>query len=283
MRSATERSLSASKRPGMSDADWEPLSPAQLCRNPGELVDLGKCAVPSVALPVPMASPAVPAAPVVDPVAAAALLALQQQLAASQPGSSWVAQSLQRERRAQHKRASVGKTAELAATLVQAAPPTAPVPEIEYAPGADGRDPREEQDWFVALPAAERDRLHAAWAQKRQQEVSATVVQRRNRNRRFFASIACFAMTLVLGTGALWHATAGAAIVCGIWWRHAGADRFLDPVRALACFGGLQCLAMVVAQRVNQQLFMDAILLTSFAAIVGFEGEIRRSGGFDAH
>ena len=266
----------------MSDADWEPLPKEQLCANPGEFVVLGKRPVAPVApspaaatTPAPLTAPAA-----VDPVAERALQDLQQKLAVSQPASSWVAHSLQRERRQQQKRANASKSDELAATVVQATPA---LPEVEYAPGADGRDPREEEPWFLELPAAERLRLREAWLQKRLQVVNASAVQTRNGNRRFWAAILCFAATLVLGTGVLWHATLGAGIVCGIWWRHASADRFQDPVRALVCFGGLQALAMVVAQRVNQQLFMDAILLIAFAAIVGFDGEIRRTGGFDAH
>lgn len=269
----------------MAEADWEPLPQERVCANPGEFVELGKRPAPAMPQPpqpepVPVALRVAKVEPVLDPAAQQALQALQQQLAASQPASSWVAQALRRERRTERQRARVSQTAELAATMVQG---TAPVPEIEYAPGADGRDPREEQEWFLALPEAERHRLQAAWAQKRTVEQNETALQRRNRNRRFWASMICFAATLVMGTGQFWHATVGAGIVCGIWWRHAGPCRFMDPLRALLCLGVMQGLAMAVARSMNQQLFMDAVLITSLAALVGFEGEIRRSGGFDAH
>lgn len=273
----------------MSEGDWDPLPPEQLCRNPGEFVTLGKRSAPPVATPAPTQAqapsppPAAPPPPPDDPAATAALQALHQKLASSPPPSSWVAQSLQRERRAQVRRANAGKAGQLAATLVQAEPAAPPAPQVEYALGLEGRDAREEEPWFLALPEAERVRLHDVWAQKRMQEAGASVVQRRNRNRRMQAAIACFGLVLLLGTGALWHATVGAGIVCGIWWRHAGADRFLDPIRALVCFGGMQGLAMAVARSPNPQLFLDAILLIAFAALVGFEGEIRRTGGFDAH
>ncbi len=76
-------------------------------------------------------------------------------------------------------------------------------------------------------------------------------------------------------------ATMGAGVVCGIWWRHALADRFLDPMRAGLCMLVLQGLAMVVNGAPSPQLFFDAPLLVSFAALVGFDGEMRRTGGFD--
>ena len=37
--------------------------------------------------------------------------------------------------------------------------------DVEYAPGVDGRDEREESEWFRGLPDDEQERLHAAWAQ----------------------------------------------------------------------------------------------------------------------
>jgi hypothetical protein len=103
----------------------------------------------------------------------------------------------------------------------------------------------------------------------------------RNGNERLVAGILVFVAVMLLGTRVNWHATLGAGVVCGIWWRHARADRFLDPLRAFACMAVLQTLAMLVNGAPSPQLFFDAPLLVAFAALVGFDGEMRRTGGFD--
>ncbi|HEU4419454.1 MAG TPA: hypothetical protein VFT55_10985, partial [Planctomycetota bacterium] len=138
-----------------------------------------------------------------------------------------------------------------------------------------------EEAWYKALPAAEQQRLQSTWAQKRQLDVSHGARQRRYRNRRFFAALIAFAAVLITGTGIQWAATVGAGICCGIWWRHSVPDRFLDPLRAFGCFFGMHSIAMAAHGAFVTLLFMDAILLIGFGTIVGFDGEIRRTGRFD--
>jgi len=172
-------------------------------------------------------------------------------------------------------------------TAPQAAAPTAPVV------GAGDRtaeltgelavehDEREDSEWFRQLPATEQQRLHKVWAEKRASAARAASNVRRNGNERLVAGLLVFVAVMLLGTRVNWHATLGAGIVCGIWWRHARADRFLDPLRAFVAMAVLQVLAMLVNGYPSPQLFMDAPLLIAFAALVGFDGEMRRTGGFD--
>jgi hypothetical protein len=108
------------------------------------------------------------------------------------------------------------------------------------------------------------------------------VGQRRVANRRMVACLVAFALVVVLGSHMFWHATIGAGVVCAIWWRYAPPDRFMDPVRAIVCQFGLHGVAMFAQGATNPAMFMDAVLLVAFAGIVGFDGEIRRTGGFDA-
>ncbi len=272
----------------MTDDDWAPLPAEELCQRPGEHVELPRRAVaPSAPMP--------PAAPVPPPLTPAqqreaerALAALQAKLAHAAPATSFVAEVQHREQRAARKQLAAHR-ADLEATLVTAAAPVAPAapaapepaaPKVEYDPGRDGRDEREESEWYRGLPPAEQQRLRAVWAGKRALAATATSIQRRLGNRRLVAALVVFAAVFALGSHVLWHATLGAGVVCGLWWRHSAADRFLDPVRAVACFFALQSLAMVAADVANPALFMDSVFVVAFAALVGFDGEIRRTGGF---
>jgi hypothetical protein len=257
----------------MTDDDWAPLPAERLCERPGDVVDLA----PRTPKPSPP-PPAPPPPP--DPAAERALAALQQRLARQQPGNSFIAQSRHDEQRAARRMKAAGD-ARLASTLAHG--DGAPVlPTVEYAAGADGRDAREESDWFRSLPADEQARLHEAWAQKRTRADDSAAGQRRTRRQRFVAAQIVFVAAIFLGTGAFWHATVAAGIVCGIWWRHASPDRFLDPLRALACMYGLHAVAMLAQQRFVTGMFWDSIFVVALAALVGFDGECRRTGGFDA-
>jgi hypothetical protein len=255
----------------MTDEDWLPLSEADLCHRPGEAADVKKREI------VPPAPPAPPAGP--DPAAEKALAELKSKLAQAAPATSLIAEAQHREQRVERKQKAAAAP-QLAATVVQGQDPFA-VPVVEYAVGLDGRDEREESEWFRALPAKEQERLHREWAAKRLHEVGARAGHRANANRRFVAALVVFAATIVLGTGVYWHATLGAGIVCGLWWRHARPCRFLDPLRAAGCLFAMQSVAMLAHGRASATMFMDSVLLVAFAAVVGVDGEIRRSGGFD--
>jgi hypothetical protein len=272
----------------MTDDDWAPLPPGELCLQPGEQADVPRRAVPPP-VPEPVATaapPPPPRSPEEERAAELALRALQAKLAQAGPAHTFVAEFHHREQKVARRQHATHQP-ELAATLVSAPAPAGPAitaeaaaPVVEYDPGRDGRDEREESEWYRGLPQAEQERLRAAWAGKRALTGAATSIERRLGNRRLVAALVVFAAVWGLGTHALWHATLGAAIVCGLWWRHSSADRFLDPLRAGACFFAMQSLAMVVNDAPHPGLFMDAVFVVAFATLVGFDGEIRRSGGF---
>jgi hypothetical protein len=263
----------------MTDDDWAPLPEQQLCNRPGEGVDVAKRVIAVPPSPVPPAPVAAPRTAADEAVAERAIAALKAKIAAAPPAKSLVAEAQHREQRATRKHRAAASS-ELAALHVQGEDPTAK-PVVEYAADADGRDEREESEWYRALPAKEQERLHGAWAGKREHAASSATGQRRIGNRRFVAALAVFAAALVLGTGAMWHATVGAAIACGFWWRHTRADRFNDPLRAVGCMFVMHAVAMLAHRTPNQVLWMDCIFVVAFAALVGFDGEMRRSGGFD--
>lgn len=165
-----------------------------------------------------------------------------------------------------------------------APPPTATgASPVEY--GDDEVDPEAvaaTADWFLRLPAAEQQRLRAHWQQKRARGGARHAQHARLANRRFLAAVACSVATIFAGTGHLWHATLGAGVCCGIWWRHARPDRFLDPFGAMACFFAMHVLAIYATAAEPHPIgWVDLCVLGSCAAVVGFDGEIRRTGGFD--
>lgn len=267
--------------------------------------------------PTPPAAspPAVPAkvakaAEPEDPAVLQALAALRAKIAAAPAPTSMVAEVEERHRRERLRqlRRRQQPAADLQAAVVRApvvdsapmaeappavttpaavtlgATPAAPAPVAAAPAGApipDDSDPREDEPWFHELPDVEQQRLRRVWAEKRAAVARTASNVARNGNERLLAGVLVFVAVMLLGTRLNWHATLGAGIVCGIWWRHARADRFLDPLRAFLCLAVLQGLAMLVSGSPSPQLFMDAPLLVAFAALVGFDGEMRRTGGFD--
>lgn len=259
----------------------------------------------------PAALPEPPATPPDDPAVLRALAALRAKLHAAPPPQSFVAAMQERERREERRRrrgrrvpanpepepraSEPHEVGALAAVRPAAGPAPGPIAIAtaeaalaetrDKAPEGDraalDHDPREASDWFRALPETERQRLHKVWAEKRANAARAVANLAQNGNQRLVAAVVVFVAVLLLGTRVNWHATLGAGIVCGIWWRHARADRFLDPLRAGLCMLVLQGLAMVVNGVPSPQLFLDAPLLVAFSALVGFDGEMRRTGGFD--
>ncbi|MBL8724164.1 MAG: hypothetical protein JNK49_08960 [Planctomycetes bacterium] len=269
----------------MADTDdWQPLAPDQLAAHPGEFASVAPrdlraeatgdplAAVPPKAVPAAAAAPRDPAA---EAAAEAALAALRAKLQAAPPPRSLLA-----EVRPKRRRASRVAAEPPAAAVVDAAPPALA---IEYAAGADGRDPREEEGWFLALPAAEQARLRGQWGLKRELLVTDGGKQARIRRRRFGAAMVVFAGLWLLGTGAMWHVTLGAGVVTGICWGRLWPNRLRDPVVAFGCYVGVLLVAMAAnaIDRLPPAMVLDSMVLVALATLVGFDGEIRRNGGFD--
>lgn len=277
----------------MSDpSDWEPLPEAQRAAHPGEFVDLARrpVAAPAAVVPAPVPAPLPPPPKAPDPAAEQALAALKSKLAQAPRGRSLVAELCRREAKAARKQRAAGSAA-LAACGPVAVPPAGPAPAttsappltVDFVPGIDGRDEREDEPWFQQLPAAEQDRLRKAWALRREQVVEDRPGQRRGRNRRFVAALLVFTGVWAAGTGAWWHATLGAGIVCGLCWRNVAPCRYRDPMIALCCLLVAFLVAWIASasDTMPPGSIFDAVLVVAFAALVGFDGEIRQTGGFD--
>ncbi|MBX3463037.1 MAG: hypothetical protein KF830_07690 [Planctomycetes bacterium] len=266
----------------MVDADWEPLPEAERGLHPGEL---GPAATPR---PTPgLVRP--PAAAPPDAEALRAWQQLQQRVAAAPRSTSLVAAASHRARR-QAARAAPASAGGPAATASPRGatgdgPQGVPAPVPSGPPdgaAVDGRDPREDQDWFRALPPAEQQRLRAVWAAQRARGEGSAASQRRLARRRAIAALAVALAVVVLGTGAAWPATLAAGALTAVLWARLGADRLRDPIVAVGALGVCHLALRFAFGPPGGTLFLDAILMVAFAALVGFDGEMRRSGGFDA-
>lgn len=283
---------------GKREAAVVPAAPAPVAPRQAPAPSVPKAGEPTERAGAPKALPQ--PEPPEDPAALQALAALRAKLHAAPAPQSFVAAMQQRERREERRRHGRRRKAADPASPSNDRPlpaftepafvePASPGPSPQATPALHtasdaaplDHDPREDCDWFRTLPEAEQRRLHEVWEQKRQHGQKSGLDQQRLGRQRFVAAQFVFLATLLLGTGVHWHATVGAGIVCGIWWKHSSADRFLDPLRAFGCQVVLQGLAMAVAGDPSPTLFLDAPLLVAFAALVGFDGEMRRTGGFD--
>lgn len=256
---------------------------------------------------VPSAARQVRRAKADDPAAEQALLALKAKIAQRPAAKSLIAQVQNREEkqaRKQERRQRAADAPQLAATvpgrLRAAAEPVGPAP-AEPAPkgpapaglpvcstGPDDelplRDPREDETWFRGLPEAEQQRLVAAWSLRRERMKLERPGQLRVRRDRFVSALLAFAVVWLFGSGSYWLATVGSAILTGIAWQNLPACRFRDPILACVVYGLCQALAFLVSTDtvLHPGLVMDVLLLVPMAGLLGFSGEMRRTGGFDA-
>jgi hypothetical protein len=265
--------------------DWEPLSADELAQRPGERAAQSPAKQsPAKQSPVNPAPPK-ETAPAANPDGERLLQELKARIAQAPPSKSLIDEVMHREQRARRQQRAAGAEQLAGCKPVQSAVAVKDLPlDVDFDAGEHGRDAREDQAWFKDLPEDERKRLQEAWAQKRVKGDDDFAVQRRIRNRRTAAAIITFVAVLFAGSGQQWHATVGAGICCGIWWRHASPDRLRDPLIAFACLLVLHLLAWgVLRGDPPYMLWMDSVLVVALAAFVGFDGEIRRTGGFEAN
>jgi hypothetical protein len=150
--------------------------------------------------------------------------------------------------------------------------PEAPPPE---------RDPREQEPWFLQLPAAEQQRLRAAWRNQHERLRLDVPWRKRERNRRSTTAMAGFVVVGVLGGSPMILALCAGGL-CAIAWRYTRPDRFGDPFVALLCYYVVCAIAAVIHGGVSPSLVFDSILVAAITSLLGFEGEIRATGGFGA-
>ena len=251
-------------------SDWEPLTEAQRTSNPGESAN------------VPL-RPRAPARPAVDPAAERALQELQRRLREAPASQSLVADLTHREAR-QHRRQRAAQAPSLAACKpVVSSVQEKDLPlELQYDPGTAGRDVREEQLWFAALPEAERARLHDQWAAERGRFACAGLLRRRQLLRAAgHGALVCFVVAvlqsflighfglvpLLTGVGGL-----AAAVVCAC-----RGDRFAYAAAGAAVFMAILAPTILV----NPHALYGVVLGAYGMGALGMEDEMRRSGGFD--
>lgn len=71
-----------------------------------------------------------------------------------------------------------------------------------------------------------------------------------------------------------------AAPLVAIAWRYTRADRFIDPLLAVLGLALVHVGMWVRSGQLSPGLAFDVLLLAAIAAVCGFHGEIRATGGF---
>lgn len=287
-----------------ADDPWAPLPTEALSLHPGEAtaprevvaaappVAAADAAAPAVAAPAPTPAsrpaPTPASSPAPTPEQERALAELAAKVAKQRQPTSLVGQVLQREHRQQSKQARAKKLREAAGADV--APQVVATASLQPAdaPACHGmaggepppdHDPRLAEPWFLSLPAAEQERLRKAWRHQHERQLLDQPHHVRERHRRSVAALLTFAVVAVLGgASALLAMCAGG--LTAIWWRYTRPGRFGDPVTAVTCFYVVHAIAALVNGGVSPSLVFDSILVVAIAALVGFSGEMRSSGGF---
>ena len=257
----------------MTDDDWAPLPAADLALRPGESVD-----VPVRAVVQP--PPAPPASPVPDPAAEAALAALQHKLRTAKPATSLLAIAGQAAHKAARKQRARANPSLQATVATIADDPTAR-PQIAYDPGADGRDEREESDWYRALPQKEQERLQRQWAEERGRFRDGGA-KFRARMQRAAIGGACvmgllgICQSLLLGGFGLVPVMAVAGAIAAMVAEVCRGDRFVYSL-----LGALAWVCVMGPVVLQIPFAMPGLLMAAYGmGAIGMEGEMRRSGGF---
>ncbi|MGE3175328.1 MAG: hypothetical protein AB7O97_22075 [Planctomycetota bacterium] len=163
---------------------------------------------------------------------------------------------------------------------VKAPTPTAPPPGVERVDYAIDRDPREDEPWFLELPEAEQERLRTHWHWKRHESTRLRSQLRTELLRSCTFGVAIFGaiglvLALLVGIWALLWRLSIAGAVGGLIGRIAGRSRFSFAAAGVLC-GGAALGGMLFST-----IGMSALVLCTWGlALVGYDLEIRRSGGF---
>jgi len=215
-----------------------------------------------------------------DPDSEQALRELKVRLTNAAPAKSLIAQVQHREQRQERRRVAAARgepslpPAPLAHDIAVAAATAPPVVDAD-------NDARELEPWFRELPAAERERLRAHWWSERHRNDDAGLRARR----RLARAIGCgallfFVLSLpqaLLGGLAVVPALVAAGAMAGGAAHLCGGGRFV-----YSCAGAL-AFCTVMGMSVLSPMGLSCVMLATYGmGIVGMDGEMRRSGGFEA-
>jgi hypothetical protein len=224
----------------------------------------------------PVAAPA-PTPPASQPADAASARALEQRLAGTGAvRRDPLAEAIDRATMKASRR-------ELAIELPAGAPPepelVAAAPTPEPAPPPVG-DPREQEDWFLRLPAAEQERLSAHWRAERERESAEPAIRKQQLIQAAWHGAVMFLalgilLALLYGFGPLpWLVVAGA--VASTLAQAAGGGRFLFALGGMLAF----FVVMGPTALIDPFGMLGATIASYGMGVLGIDREIRRSGGF---
>jgi hypothetical protein len=161
---------------------------------------------------------------------------------------------------------------------VAAAPTPAPTP--APAPEPEPGDPREQEEWFQRLPAAERERLSSHWRTHRERFADEPIIRRQQLIQAAWHGAVVFLVLGVLlamlyGFGPLLPLV-GAGGLAAMLAQAAGGGRFVFSA------GGVVAYLAVMGPLVIIDPFgmLGAVIAAYGLGVLGIDREIRRSGGF---
>jgi hypothetical protein len=215
-----------------------------------------------------------------DPRAEQALAELKRKLQQTPKGQSLIAAVQQREQKcARRERAAVAEP--LRATVVTMADDPTQRAQLAYDQGADGRDEREESEWFRALPRKEQERLRGQWADERCRFTDGWArfrvrMVRAMSGGALVMGILGVLQSLLLGGFELVPAMAFAGACAGGFAELFRGDRFV-----YALCGGLAWVCVMGPVVLRQPFALPGLTMAAYGlGAIGMEGEMRRSGGF---
>ncbi|MFO1077727.1 MAG: hypothetical protein U1E73_08370 [Planctomycetota bacterium] len=266
--------------------DWAPLATDQHVNHPGEVVEIQKkvapIAPPPEPPPEPPPLPSPPANPRVDdPEAQKALRELRQRIAAAGRSQSLVAAVQQRDDRARRQQRAARVLENHSVVESELRPADVPLA-VDFAEGAEGRDPREEEAWFRDLPPPARQRLTAVWEAERARET-----RRRRGGGKGFRRACIHGAILAALVGTVMSLMTPAlvrplvlTVLGGLGAGCAqafGAGRFHYAILGTGAF-----LACYATEMWNNPFALYGALLMGFGfGTLGMEAEMRRTGGFE--
>jgi hypothetical protein len=254
-------------------SDWEPLTETQRASNPGEAANTRP-------------RPAVDAAAqrAADAAAERALQELQARIRKATPSCSLVAEVQRRAARHERRQRAAQAPALGSCKPVRSTVQVSDLPlDLQYDPGADGRDSREEQPWFLALPEAERARLHEQWAAERTRFLGAgrrrlAGIGRAMGGGALVMLLLGLAQALLLGGFCMVPALVAAGAIAAGVAQACRAGRY-----GFALAGGVAYTALMIPTILGNPYALPSILMAVYGmGLIGMGEEMRRTGGFDA-
>jgi len=258
-------------------SDWEPLPPERLEDAPGAGAGADEGFTP------PSTPPDTAAAAAASARAELALQALRERIA-STPTSEALGATLEHEDRKRRRRRRAAGVERLAACATMAStirPDEVPLA-VEYDGGGEGRDLREDEAWFRALPASERQRLHELWSSARRRAQGSDRPDLRKVGAAM-ARGAAVAFVVGLLLCAVGGGLAAAGLLALLGAVGVGVAQCAGGGRQTCALAGIVVFPIVygLALLTNPILLLGWMLMAYGFGVLGMTAEMCRAGGFD--